>query len=871
MSTKHNPLEEGKPQQRCPLTCWERVSQRPQPRTAPEARVRLRRTVSQPRTAPEVGETAMRCPLWQIFRKGCRRVRLRRTVSLAHKTAKKENPESRSSGNTGCPPKTDGPFGISLLFAVFVCALASYAYAGIPMSGGNNSIRRNLVSGGGSISSGTGTGFSLNCALAEAAITTFTGSGFKFSSGLMHLAAMPGTIISITAVSKTTGTLELAWAAPGLDGFLGAVSDGLYRIDTSSDASHVFDPGVFTTEFSTSVTPGDPQSYILTGLERNTTYYTRIYLADARKVSAEHSAPGDESTLADPPVSPVLAGVFVSSVAFTWMIPPGDAEGYQLDGSSTNFGARFPGGIVHSSVTDQGTMLTLTVNGLYSNTTYYFKLGSLNWQRDVNFGTIIAARTLPGPPAPIENLASLPDALTRRLMFSWTNAVYDNPSGVLVQMSTMPITYDLAAGADYGDGTIFPDGSAVLSGAADTQLLHAGLQLDSTYYYRFSSRNTAHEYSIFISTECLLDLPPMSPAGLQASLNLDRSAITLNWSGVVSNLDGSGFRRYGDPMELAHYDIYRATGIIRSSWTLVASVPVSSQNVTVPVPDPDAVYYYKIAAMDTIGIPGTSMVVDTYRNLYAVAPDQVSRLKIPSDMAPVVTPGGNLSGNPLFFAASERAADEGGKVVKSVAFVPVQAPSGGEFDKFRLENPEMDIVLRYETENGQVVASSYKGASAATAEALKPSVRAADAASSLGAYWFNGRKYVKVFGSIDPAAQTVTVQSALPGTYQIRTLARSSGVSFDIQEMSNKVITPNGDGLNDYVVFTLDNPRDSAFSGKIYDLTGAHVADMRAGTQFDDTLEWDGRAGGAVVPRGVYIYQIKAEGKTFSGTIVVIR
>ncbi|MDO8806674.1 MAG: gliding motility-associated C-terminal domain-containing protein [Elusimicrobiota bacterium] len=779
---------------------------------------------------------------------------------------KPEKNEKAAPGNSGGRPLFTGFFLSAALAFGFACG----AQAGIPLAGGDNSIRRNLVSGGGAVASGAG--FSLNYALAETAIATAAGSAFNFNSGLMPLAAQPGTIISLTAVSKATGTLELAWNAPGLDGFLGAVTGGQYRIDTSSQASHVFDPAVFVTEFSTSVTPGEPQAYILTGLEPNTTYYTRVYLADARKVVAERSAPGDESTLANLPVSPVLSGVFRSSVTFAWTLPPGSAEGYQLDGSSTNFGALFPGGVVHSSVTDQGTRLTLAINGLNPDTSYFFRLASLNWQQDVNFGTIIATRTMLGTaPLPVENLASLPDGLARRLMFSWANAGYDDPTGVLVQMSTMPITYGLAAGANYGDGNIFPDGSVVLSSAAGSSQLHEGLALNSTYYYRFSSHNTARAYSVFVATECILDLPPMSPAGLEAFVSPDRSAITMNWSGVSSNLDGSGFRHSGEGMELARYEVYRATGIIRSSWALVASVPVSSQSVTVPVPDPDTAYYYKVAAMDSIGTPGTSMVVDTDRNLYAVAPDQVSRLKIPAGMTGVVLPAGNPSGRPIFFAARERAQDEGGKIMKSVEFRPVQAPDGGELADFRFEKPETDIVLRYDTESGQVVPSSFKGSGISQLSSLASSVRASDARTKLGVYWFNGKEYVKVFGTVNPEEQTITVRSALPGSYQIRSLVRAGGVSFGVKEMSNKVITPNGDGLNDYVVFTLDNPKDSSFSGKIYDLTGALVAEMRPGTQIADTLEWNGKAGGSAVPRGVYVYQIKAEEKTFNGTIVVIR
>jgi len=761
-------------------------------------------------------------------------------------------------------------FARFLLAAAMVCSFVPLAQAGIPMAGGDNSIRRNLLSGGGVVSSGSG--YSLNCALAETATTTFTGTGFKFNSGFIPLVAQPGTVVSITSVSKTTGTLELAWIAPGLDGFLGAVTNGLYRIDTSSQASHIFDPTEFVTDFSTNVTPGDAQAYTLTGLEPNTTYYTRIYLADERTVVAERSAPADESTLANLPVSPALSGVFRSSVAFSWLLPPGAAEGFQVDGSSTSFGDLFPGGIVYSSVTDLGTRVTLTVAGLYPGTTYYFKLGSLNWQRDVNFTTIIATRTLPGtPPLPIENLASLPEALARRLMFNWTNPEYDDPSGVLVQMSTMPITYDLVAGTEYNGGSVFPDGSVVLSSAAGTSQLHDGLALNSTYYYRFSSHNTARAFSVYVATESILDLPPMSPAGLQASLNPARTSITMTWAGVASNLDGSGFRYASEPMELARYEVYRATGIVRSNWTLVASVSVASQTVTVPVPDPDSLYYYKIVAQDSVGTAGNSMVVDTSRNLYAVAPDQISRLKIPMDMTGVVVPSGNPSGNPLFFAARDRVEDEGGRIIRSVEFNPIQTPSGSELTGFRFDRQEMDIVLRYNTENGQVVPSGFKASAATPLSSLASSVRVADARTELGVFWFNGRDYVKVFGTVNPEDQTITVRSALPGAYQIRTLARSAGVSFDVREMSNKVITPNGDGLNDYVVFTLDNPRYSALSGKIYDLTGAFVAEMRPGAEIGYTLKWDGKAGGSAVPRGVYVYQIKSEGKTFNGTIVVIR
>ncbi|OGS12465.1 MAG: hypothetical protein A2234_05630 [Elusimicrobia bacterium RIFOXYA2_FULL_58_8] len=762
-----------------------------------------------------------------------------------------------------------GHGGKIFLSSALAAVFASAAFAGFPMSGGDAAVRRNVVASGGAIASGTG--LSLNCALAEAVVSTFSGAGFKFSSGLLSISAQPGTVISITSVSKATGTLELAWIAPGLDGFLGAVNGGYYRIDSSSEPAHVFDPTVFIAEFSTSVTPGDLQAYVLGGLQPNTTYYTRVYLADSRKMVAERSAPGDESTLANLPVSPAVSGVYSSSVSFVWSIPPGDAEGYALDASSTSFGSLFPGGLIYSSATDQGLQLTLTVTGLAPLTSYYFRLASLNWQQDVNFGTIMLVRTLEAPvPLPIEGLASLPNALARSVLFNWSNPVYADPMGVLVQMSTAPIIQTAANGTDYHDGDLMADGAVILSSAAAAEQVHTGLLLNSTYYYRFSSRNTAHAYSVFVSTECMLDLPPMSPGGLQASLNPARTEVALSWSGVVSNHDGSNFRFAGEPLELSRYDIYRATGVINPVWTFVASTAASSTGVVLPVSDPDIPCYYKVSALDSRGEVADSMVVDTGRNLYAVAPDMVSRIKIPSEMARVVTPGGNSAGNPLFFAARENAGDVGGKVLKSVEFIPFQAPSGVEVANFRLDTPDLDIILRYDAVNGQVVPSGFT-ASAASLSSFKPSIATEEAASSLGAFWFNGREYVKVFGKVDPESQTVTVRSAMPGKYQIRSLARSSGVNFDVSQMSTKVITPNNDTINDSVIFTLENPRASAFSGKIYDLKGAFVAEMLLGTALADTLEWNGRAGGSVVPRGVYVYQITAEGKTFTGTIVVIR
>jgi hypothetical protein len=76
--------------------------------------------------------------------------------------------------------------------------------------------------------------------------------------------------------------------------------------------------------------------------------------------------------------------------------------------------------------------------------------------------------------------------------------------------------------------------------------------------------------------------------------------------------------------------------------------------------------------------------------------------------------------------------------------------------------------------------------------------------------------------------------------------------------------------------FIYQNPQSSAVTGKIFDIRGTYISDMQnfsdtGATIYSGYLQWDAKANGLVVPGGIYIYQIQAEGKTWTGTLVVIR
>lgn len=77
--------------------------------------------------------------------------------------------------------------------------------------------------------------------------------------------------------------------------------------------------------------------------------------------------------------------------------------------------------------------------------------------------------------------------------------------------------------------------------------------------------------------------------------------------------------------------------------------------------------------------------------------------------------------------------------------------------------------------------------------------------------------------------------------------------------------TPNGDGIND--TWNIPNlAYDTQCKVKIYDRYGTLVY-----TSTGYGISWDGRNNGQNVPAGTYYYAINSHGRTFSGTVSVIR
>jgi hypothetical protein len=269
-------------------------------------------------------------------------------------------------------------------------------------------------------------------------------------------------------------------------------------------------------------------------------------------------------------------------------------------------------------------------------------------------------------------------------------------------------------------------------------------------------------------------------------------------------------------------------------------------------------YYYCVSGSNNQGFSSPSVIRSVGDlSAYVVAPDGSSFFQI---TAPNVSPVEGVVGNPnsaYLITSSNRPQDLGtigGTVVKSIEF---DAYQGGVLLAPNLPIPgQGNLHLNYQTSplTGNVTPSGVAATS-----------------SNLSTYWFNGTTWVQLYGNNDTVDQVVSIQTTFVGEYQLRTVARTGGFAFSVAGVSNRMLTPNGDGKNDNVVFTYDNPQGASVNINIFDMRGRIVAsNLPAGPQSNSQV-WNGMSGGRFVPGGVYIYQIQSEGQTFTGTLVVIK
>jgi hypothetical protein len=394
---------------------------------------------------------------------------------------------------------------------------------------------------------------------------------------------------------------------------------------------------------------------------------------------------------------------------------------------------------------------------------------------------------------------------------------------------------------------------------------HMGLSAATSYYYRVTALDkgaptyngwaleSVPSNTVGALTGVVINAP-MAPFGIGL---VHSSTFTANvtWMPVRAFASGAAFvdPSNAQPAELDAYLVYRATAPVKAPWTNVATVSTNTFAWPDALSGPQ--FYYHVKARNTSGLSEASMARAQTGSGWIVGYDGLSSMEIPESLAAALSGSGGDPDTAYRVGTSSHPEQLDAKILKSME---IKAWKGGVLLDPSLELGGMGhLHLHYDLNASGGVAPSAGAPAAANPQ-------------SLSVFWFNGAKWVQMYGKVDELAQVMNVDTKYLGQYQLRSVERVTEFTFNPAGLSNKMISPNGDGKNDAVVFTFDNPRGSEVTGRVLNMKGTVVATMTQGP-IGSSLMWDGSSGGRAVPGGIYIYQIQAEGKTFSGTVLIIK
>lgn len=420
---------------------------------------------------------------------------------------------------------------------------AAFAWAGERMTSETNDLARSAVGGGGANGFSATPNNRLDASFGEeVAGSSVATSDNRLAPGFVQIFAFPGTATGLTALNNVSvSSVTLQWTAPGVDGARCSLMPGssyYLRVASYTVAGTFTQFSSATIVFSTAGTmPGATVSTSASGLQPNTTYWWRLWTKDPAGGLSYASEISTFVTLALPVTlqSESFVEVHFTSVAAQWVPRPSllqdvssmSASGYEVQASSTNFGALAPGGVISSSVTTNVLLSTLTVSapGLVVDRTYYFRAGSLNWAGVPNWTALGSTDTkfqvnvpVPGDP-PYTNLS------TGSMTVLWDRN--GNPSNT---------RFHAEASKNF-------DFSGIVT-TTDTYNLYyssGGLDANTTYYFRVyaDTRSVISAYLSLGATMTWAHAPAAAPAPFAL---VHESSLTVRW--LHNGNDASGKSTY---------------------------------------------------------------------------------------------------------------------------------------------------------------------------------------------------------------------------------------------------------------------------------------------------------------------------------------
>lgn len=432
----------------------------------------------------------------------------------------------------------------------------------------------------------------------------------------------PAAVSNLAAGSATVNSLQLTWTAPGDDNSTGRATSYDIRYSTSTIDGTNWASATQINDEPTPSTAGTSQSYTVTGLSSNTTYYFAIKTSDSVPHESGLSNVASGTTLVGDSTAPAAindlntGAITEGSVALSWTAT-GDDGG---TGTATSYDVRYrTGGPVTSSNWSTSTQATgepapaaagatenFTVSGLVSGTTYYFAVRAgdetPNWSPISNSpGTTTTADVT--APAAVSNLAATGPTNTT-VTLTWTAPGDNNASGTA---TTYDIRYSTAAiNAGNWDSATQASGepSPQAAGGSESYTV-TGLNANTTYYFAIKTADEATNWS------GLSNVPSTSTTNVDetAPAQITNLAVTGSTSTSVS-LSWTATGDDGSTGTATSYDVrYSTSAITSGNWgaaTQATGEPApltagTAQTFTVTGLSASTTYYFAIRAVDDNG------------------------------------------------------------------------------------------------------------------------------------------------------------------------------------------------------------------------------------------------------------------------------
>jgi len=378
---------------------------------------------------------------------------------------------------------------------------------------------------------------------------------------------------------------------------------------------------------------------------------------------------------------------------------------------------------------------------------------------------------------------------------------------------------------------------------------------DTTYSYRVAALSTDDLEGSQSDAATVLSFPkgiplPDDVVGLKL-VSSDGATASFSFSPVTKRSDGKDIGN-----QLKGYTVYRSNALA-GPWTLIKFIPYGSA-AEFSDAYAGALYYYRVKAQDTYNQESEGlMIVNSNAAIAIMSEDNNASLTFDDQSRSFLYGDTNTVGADIRIVLEKIEDNSNANIYCTYRL--------RAYNTSKREELTGEIVIP-KTRLGPRLVLIYKTAS----NAAKLASRAQATKELPAMYWNNTIKWVKVNGELDQTEGSVSLRTKLLGSYSVRLASR--GDKFAVTGVEPKIFSPDeSNTIISKARIYIDNPNYSEIRSTIFDMDGRVLRSSLPREQ-ETVLYWDGRdSDERIVPSGVYIYQIEADGRAVNGTIVVAR